>query len=209
MRLAEWNPIRGCSAISPGCANCAGLAGAASDLTDGRAWSGATRLDEQEFAALEGLIGPRAVFVCTHGDLFHEATPEAWIDRVFAAMEARPDLAFQILTKRADRMRDYSAARYRDVPAPAHLAFGISAERQRELDARGAALAEVPARVRYVTLYPLLEAVDLARVLPFVALVGAGGEPKRPADPAWFASAAEQCAAAGVAFARAGLVGSA
>lgn len=209
MRYIEWNPIRGCSFVSPGCANCAGLAAADEGLKSGRKWSGVTRQDASQAALPDGLPATCAIFVCNHGDLFHEATPDAWISEVFATMERNPHHHFQVLTKRAARMRTYVVARYGGVAGPPHIALGVSAERQEELDDRGADLTATPGLVRYVTLYPLLGEIDLSRVLDSVVMVSAGDEPQRRADPAWFASAERQCAARGVPFIRAALLGEA
>jgi protein gp37 len=57
---------------------------------------------------------PRKIFVCAHGDLFHESVPDEWIDRVFAVMALAPQHVFQVLTKRPERMREYMSARGHD-----------------------------------------------------------------------------------------------
>jgi protein gp37 len=130
---ATWNPVTGCSVVSPGCTNCyamrlagtrlahhpsrAGLtrdtrAGArSSSAKRGSAskpvWTGEVRLNEQWLDQPLGWRRPRRIFVCAHGDLFAEGVPDAWIDRVFAVMALAPQHTFQVLTKRSARMRDY------------------------------------------------------------------------------------------------------
>lgn len=121
---ATWNPITGCSVVSPGCTNCYAmrLAGTrmrnhpsrkwlTKDSKAGPVWTGEVRLNEEWL--LQPLLWkrPRRIFVCAHGDLFHESVPDDWIDRVFAIMALAPQHTFQVLTKRSKRMRDYIGMR--------------------------------------------------------------------------------------------------
>jgi len=117
---ATWNPVTGCSVVSPGCTHCYAmrLAGtrlqhhpSRAGLTDasraGPVWNGKVRLNEQWLDQPLRWRAPRRIFVCAHGDLFHEDVPDDWIDRVFAVMALAPQHRFQVLTKRADRMRHH------------------------------------------------------------------------------------------------------
>lgn len=119
---ATWNPITGCSVVSAGCRHCYAmkLAGtrlrhhpSRADLTIatkvGPVWSGEVRFNEQWLHQPLQWRRPRKVFVCAHGDLFHENVPDKWIDRVFAVMALAPHHTFQVLTKRPERMRKYIA----------------------------------------------------------------------------------------------------
>jgi protein gp37 len=122
---ATWNPITGCSVHSPGCTNCYAMklagtrlrhhpsrAGLTIDTKAGPVWNGQVRFNEQWLDQPLRWERPRMIFVCAHGDLFHEAVPDEWIDRVFAVMALCPLHTFQVLTKRSARMRAYLTARW-------------------------------------------------------------------------------------------------
>jgi protein gp37 len=118
---ATWNPVTGCTLISEGCRNCYAAELAAGRLKhhpsreglavrnlDGIAkFTGEVRFNEGWLDQPLRWRKPRRIFVCAHGDLFHESVPDEWIDQVFAVMALAPRHIFQILTKRPDRMREY------------------------------------------------------------------------------------------------------
>jgi protein gp37 len=122
---ATWNPIVGCSIKSPGCINCYAqkmahrlshnpatphYRGTTKMTKTGPVFSGLI-LEASEKTLLAPLRWkkPRRIFVNSMGDLFHESIPDEWIDKVFAVMALCPQHQFQVLTKRAERMRDYFA----------------------------------------------------------------------------------------------------
>lgn len=125
---ATWNPVTGCSVVSPGCTNCYAMrlagtrmrshpsrAGLTSVSRAGPVWNGEVRFNDEWLAEPMHWRRPRRIFVCAHGDLFHDKVPDEWIDRVFAIMALCPQHTFQVLTKRPERMRQYIAARERDI----------------------------------------------------------------------------------------------
>lgn len=117
-----WNPIVGCSVVSPGCTNCYAMRQAArlldkpgshydgtTQVVNGKAvWTGKVALaPDHILTAPLRRKKPTVYFVNSMGDLFHEDVPDDWIDRVFAVMALCPRHIFQVLTKRGDRMRAY------------------------------------------------------------------------------------------------------
>ena len=196
---ATWNPITGCSVVSPGCTNCYAMRLAGTRLRDhpsrhgltnpskaGPVWNGQVRFNEQWLDQPLKWRKPRRIFVCAHGDLFHENVPDSWIDRVFAVMALAERHTFQVLTKRSARMRAYVNTLGRQshegrsvllqrrrgwvvrerhpVDAVVYLPnvwLGVSAEDQTRADARIPDLLGTPAAKRFVSAEPLLGEVDV------------------------------------------------
>src|SRR6516164_8034629 len=114
---ATWNPVTGCSLVSPGCAHCYAMRiagtrlrnhpsrhGLTRDTEAGPMWTGEVRLNESWLNQPFKWKKPRRIFACAHGDLFHPAVPDKWIDRVFAVMALTQRHTYQVLTKRSGRM---------------------------------------------------------------------------------------------------------
>jgi protein gp37 len=117
---ATWNPITGCSIVSPGCTHCYAMklaggrlqhhptrAGLTRESKAGPVWTGEVRFNDGMLLHPLRWTKPRRIFVCAHGDLFAEGVPDEWIDKVFAVMALCPQHTFQVLTKRPERMREY------------------------------------------------------------------------------------------------------
>jgi protein gp37 len=233
---ATWNPVTGCSVLSPGCTNCYAMnlagtrlrnhpsrAGLTIESKAGPVWNGKVRFNEGWLTQPLEWKKPRMVFVCAHGDLFHENVPDEWIDQVFAVMALCPQHTFQVLTKRAERMRDYFAqgrekmhTRWlwaaRDAlpitfvgsingtyPLP-NVWLGVSTERQKEYDERKEHLRNTPAAVRFFSVEPLLGPIKADYLGDWVIVGGESGHGARPMHPDWARSLRDQCATAGVPF---------
>ena len=191
---ATWNPITGCSRVSRGCGTaleggCYAERLAATrlkhhssrkGLTRHGRWTGEVRFNEPWLTQPLGWKKPRRIFVCAHGDLFHERVPDEWINEVFCVMSLCPQHTFQVLTKRPRRMRKYIRGQTREylqgVGRPAdpdriryplrNVWLGTSVEDQRTADERIPLLLETPAAVRWISAEPLLDEIRLRRLNP-------------------------------------------
>ncbi|TPI39280.1 phage Gp37/Gp68 family protein [Mesorhizobium sp. B3-1-9] len=227
---ATWNPIVGCSILSPGCTNCYAMrmaarieamggaphyAGTTKKVNGNAVWTG-------KLALAPGRIltqplrwkEPRRIFVNSMGDLFHEDVPDAWIDRVFAVMARAPHHTFQVLTKRARRMREYCDNR----------GGGVSRRVSK-------VAPSTPAAIRFVSAEPLLGPIDFTSIctghyfidalrgfkyhdapegvhsatepcakLDQIIVGGESGHQARPMHPRWPRWIRDHCASAGTAF---------
>lgn len=131
---ATWNPITGCSVVSPGCKHCYAMRLAGGRLKNhpsrrglteptaaGPVWNGKVRLNKAWLTAPLRWRNPKRIFVCAHGDLFHEAVPVEWIDLVHAVTVLAPQHIFQVLTKRSGRMMQY----YKDPELQYYLKLAV------------------------------------------------------------------------------------
>lgn len=165
---ATWNPITGCSIHSPGCINCYAMglagtrlknhpsrAGLTKDSKTGPVWTGEVRFNEGWLTQPLSWKKPRMVFVCAHGDLFHEDVPDAWIDKVFAVMALAPQHTFQVLTKRANRMREYLTSEDRPLHRIHHYAAAADDAPETWGWCRNAAMAATPYNLYLQAPWPL------------------------------------------------------
>lgn len=181
---ATWNVVNGCSVLSPGCTNCYAMKqahrfparqGLSRKTNGGMVWTGEVRFNDAVLDHPLRWRRPRKIFVCAHGDLFHEKVPSLWIDQVFAVMAAAPQHVFQVLTKRPERLREYAneamgcgehwLAHVERSHAPMwplpNVWLGTSVEDQKRADERIPILLDTPAAVRWISAEPLLGPVDL------------------------------------------------
>lgn len=213
-----WNPIAGCTKVSPGCTNCYAekmarrLQAMGLPLYDGTVsatghWTGIVNLASQ--ATLEMPLRwkkPRRVFVNSMSDLFHPAVPDIWIDRIFDVMQQAPQHTFQVLTKRPERMAEYVNRRW-SLPAP-NIWLGTSVENQATANERIPWLVETLAAVRFLSMEPLLGPVWLDHLYvlqprPLIEWVIVGGESgpgARPMHPDWVRDLRDECIDADVPF---------
>lgn len=201
---ATWNPVTGCSKVSPGCAHC--YAARFAERFRGVPGHPFERgfdlvLRPERLGQPLAWRRPRRIFVNSMSDLFHRDVPDDFIAAVFATMERAPWHVFQVLTKRSARMRRFLAARYGGRAAPPHIWCGVSIEDRARLF-RLRDLQASPAGLRFLSLEPLLEdlgALDLAGI-GWVIVGGESGPGARPLDPSWVRRVRDACVAARVPF---------
>lgn len=191
---ATWNPWRGCTKVSPGCASCYMFTG---QLRWGRDPSKVVRAALSTFTAPLRWAEPRRVFTCSWSDFFHEDADE-WRPEAWAIIRATPHLTYQILTKRIERVQDHLPADW-GPNGYANVWLGTSIENQRFADQRIPQLANVPATVRFLSVEPLLKRTELF-ALDRIHWVIVGGEsagrpshPPRPMQPEWVRLIRDQC----------------
>ncbi len=158
----------------------------------------ALTLHEDRLSQPLGRKKPTVYFVCSMADLFHEDVPDAFIDRVLTTIRQTPRHTYQILTKRAERLPSFLASR----PVPNNVWLGVTVEDRRHGLPRIAHLRQIPARVRFLSVEPLLEdlgPLDLGGI-DWVIVGGESGPDARPMRPEWALAVRDQCEAAGAAF---------
>jgi protein gp37 len=197
---ATWNPVTGCSKVSPGCAHCyaetfaerfRGVAGHPYEQGfDLRLWP--ERLD----LPLRWKR-PRLIFTNSMSDLFHEEVPEEFIQAIFSTMRRADHHIFQVLTKRAERLAELAPR----LVWPPNVWMGVSIENRRFVN-RADKLRQVGAAVRFISAEPLLgplEGLDLSGISWLIA-GGESGHRHRPMNSDWVRDLRDRCQAQGVAF---------
>lgn len=224
-----WNPIIGCSPVSEGCEKCYAARYATrhagnpatpnyhavlgEEIARGGHWTGVTRLLSDVLAQPLRWRKPRGrVFVCSMGDLFHEATSFEWVDEVLRMIKRVPASTFLLLTKRPRRVIRYLEWRSgftNQTGLPFNAWLGVSAENQRCAEERVPLLLDIPAAVRFISVEPMLESVDLTgvlgrhghvRKLDWIICGAETGAGARPMNLWWARGLRDQCAAAEVPF---------
>jgi protein gp37 len=197
---ATWNPITGCTKISPGCKNCYAerLAIRLRAMGNPRYRDGfKVTLQEDQLILPLRWKQPRRIFVNSMSDLFHEAVPESYVRRVFDVMLAAPHHVFQVLTKRSERLAELAPS----LPWASHIWQGVSVESRRYVS-RIIALQSVPALVRFLSIEPLLGPIPHLPLggVDWVIVGGESGGGRRPMAPDWVREIRDQCLAADVPF---------
>lgn len=172
-----WNPVTGCTKVSPGCQNCYAERMAMRFTKHFNVTCHPDRLDQPLHWKK-----PRRIFVCSMGDLFHEDVSYTFMNDVIARISACKQHQFLILTKRPDRMLEWMtekiAVLYEKWPPP-NLWLGVTAENQEQADKRIPILLQIPAAKRFVSMEPMLGPVDLFDmsdgVLDGIGVIKSGG----------------------------------
>jgi protein gp37 len=202
---ASWNPVRGCTKISPGCARCyaerfaerfRGVAGSPYE----RGFD--PRVAPEMLSAPLTWPSPKKVFVNSMSDLFHAEVPDDYVRRVAGVMRRADWHTYQVLTKRSERMAGLLRGELRDAAAMPHVWWGVSVENRRHGLPRIEHLRSAPAAVRFLSVEPLLE--DLGEIdltgIHWVIVGGESGVRPRPVREEWVLAIRDRCAAAGVPF---------
>lgn len=195
---ATWNPVRGCTKISPGCANCY----AETFAERFRGVPGHPFEFGFDLVLVEESLGhpirwmkPKRIFVNSMSDLFHEKIPDAFIEKVCRVMMAANWHTYQVLTKRADRMARLLRGKLQHVAAAKHIWWGVSVENRKHGLPRIQQLREAKAAVGFLSVEPLLEDLGLIDLkgIHWVIVGGESGPGARPMAPEWVRSIRNQC----------------
>lgn len=202
---ASWNPIRGCTKLSPGCKNCYAERFAERFRgVKGNAYEQGfdLRLVPEKLDEPLQWRNPMKIFVNSMSDLFHEGVSDLYIEAVTDVMLRTDWHTYQVLTKRSKRMAELLSTRLRFVAGKSHIWWGVSVEDRKFGLPRIADLQSAPAAVRILSIEPLLEdlgPLDLAGI-HWVIVGGESGWGARPMKREWVISIRDQCAEARVPF---------
>jgi len=208
---ATWNPVSGCTVLSPGCTHCYAMRMAArlsamgqtkyqgtTRVSGGRPkWTGKIKFDLAALDLPRRWRRGRLIFVNSMSDLFHPSVPEDFIQRVFSVMTDTPQHTYQVLTKRAERLEEVGAR----IEWPANVWMGVSVESE-DYWWRVERLRRINARIRFLSLEPLLgplTALDFQGI-HWVIAGGESGPLARPVRPEWLRSIRDACVNQNVAF---------
>ena len=220
---STWNPVVGCTIVSPGCTHCYAMREASRiaafggpvapkyraltrKTKGGPVWTGELRLWEAALDQPMRWARPRMIFVNSMSDLAHEDMPVEWFARIVNAMnEARQARGhiFQVLTKRPENLARLLQAVGVARPLPG-VWFGVSAEDARRWDERVPLLAKIPSEVPWVSVEPQLELIDRdPKGLGWIVIGGESGKPRsraRAFDAEWARVWRDRCKSARVPF---------
>jgi protein gp37 len=202
---ATWNPVRGCTKITPGCDHCYAETFAERFRgVKGHPYEQGfdLRLVPEKLAEPLRWKTPKMIFVNSMSDLFHKDVPDDYVEAVCRVMEKANWHTYQVLTKRSSRLRDMLKTRLAFAANLPHIWWGVSVENRAQGLVRIRHLQEAPAAVRFLSIEPLLE--DLGEInlegIHWVIVGGESGAGARPMEKAWVASLREQCERASVPF---------
>jgi protein gp37 len=208
---ATWNPISGCTVLSPGCTNCYAMRMAkrleamgqekykgTTRVSGGRPkWTGKLKIDHSSLELPMRWKRGRRIFVNSMSDLFHDAVPIDFIQRVFDVMSRTPRHTYQVLTKRAERLSELESK----LQWAPNIWMGVSVESE-DYWWRVDHLRRVGAHVRFVSLEPLLGPLTTLdfRGIHWAIAGGESGPHARPVDGKWVRDIRDACVEQRVAF---------
>jgi len=201
---ATWNPVAGCSIVSPGCTNCYAMRMAArlsamgqekyvgtTRLSGGRPkWNGHVKPHAASLDLPRSWREGKLIFVNSMSDLFHDEVPLAFVQAVFKVMRETPQHTYQLLTKRAERLEELSAK----ISWPSNVWMGVSVESE-DYVFRIDCLKRTRAQTKFLSLEPLLGPLDLLDLngIDWVIVGGESGPGSRPMNREWARSIRDQC----------------
>jgi protein gp37 len=202
---ATWNPLRGCTKVSPGCKHCyaetlaerfRGVPGHPFE------YGFDLRLVPEKLLDPLKWTKPKRIFVNSMSDLFHEQVSDEYIEKVCDVMLAANWHTYQVLTKRAMRMKELLLTKLRTAAQAPHIWWGVSVEDRKYGTPRIQLLRDANATVTFLSVEPLLE--DLGQLdltgIHWVIVGGESGPGARPMAPAWVRNIRDQCEQARVEF---------
>jgi protein gp37 len=199
---ATWNPVTGCSKVSPGCAHCYAERLSLRFGHTRNPWLSAHEaenvvLHPKRLDQPRRWRKPRVIFVSSMSDLFHERVPLSFVQDVFEVMGETERHTFQILTKRAVRLAELAPS----LSWPENVWMGVSVENMRWA-VRADYLRTVPAAVRFISAEPLLGPLDTLDLdgIDWLIAGGESGPRHRPMQEEWVRSLRDRCEEAGVSF---------
>jgi len=203
-----WNPIAGCTKVSPACDNCYALAmswriqnnpkhparydGVCEKVDSEVCWTGRINVDGSAIDEARLWRKRRIVFVCSMSDLFHPGVADEVIEDIFYHMTTFIRHTFLVLTKRPERMARlvpdlWEGLAFDDLYTPApNIWLGVTAENQEMADERIPTLLRIPAAGHFVSLEPMLSSIDLTPYLPCPTCGGGGEMGPGSGDAAWY-----------------------
>jgi protein gp37 len=195
---ATWNPVRGCTKISPGCKHCY----AETFAERFRGVKGHPYEQGFDLKLVPGKLiepfswrSPKLVFVNSMSDLFQEGVPDKYVEAVCRVMVAAKWHTFQVLTKRSERLKELLTGPLQFAAKQDHIWWGVSVEDKKYGLPRIKHSQGTPARVRFLSVEPLLEhlgSFDLSGI-NWAIVGGESGPGARPMQPEWVVSVRDQC----------------
>jgi len=202
---ATWNPVRGCTKISPGCKHCYAETFAERFRgVKGHPYEQGfdLRLVPEKLTEPFGWRSPKLVFVNSMSDLFQEGVPDEYTEAVSQVMAMANWHTYQVLTKRSERLRDLLSGRLRFAAERENIWWGVSVEDRKYGLPRIEHLRQSPATVRFLSIEPLLEDIGTINLsgISWVIVGGESGPGARPMKKEWVVSIRRQCEAYHVPF---------
>jgi protein gp37 len=202
---ATWNPVRGCTKVSPGCKYCYAERFAERFRgVDGHPFEQGfdLKLVPQKLGEPLRWSEPKMIFVNSMSDLFHDGVPLSYISSVVSTMCLARWHTYQVLTKRSERLQELLCGPLQAAAKEPHIWWGVSVEDRKYGLPRIAHLQTTPATIRFLSVEPLLE--DLGSLplkgISWVIVGGESGPGARPMKESWVLAIREQCETAGVPF---------